>query len=281
MKKPLYQLFTSVVLCAALACGGNHDNASNESSADTTAMEEVEEPVMLEAGGIKVSEADIAKEYQDAILTLNGPTADQVTAAGPQTFSFGVENYELAVQTDGAADRHCANSGKGQHIHFIVNNGPYAAHYNPEFEGELLEGNNVVLAFLSRSYHESIKTSSAHILTNFVVGEDAEDDFDMSEEHLFYSRPKGSYTGHDAHKILLDFYLINTELSSNGNKVRATINGNEFILPKWAPYFVEGLPMGENTFRIELIDADGNVIDGPFNDSGDRIVTLAEEAPEA
>jgi hypothetical protein len=215
----------------------------------------------------------------DAKLSLTSPTADQVTAAGPQNFSFTVENYELATQTEGADHRHCANSAKGQHIHFIVNNGPYAAHYEPEFEGELMEGNNVVLAFLSRSYHESIKTQTAHVLTNYVVG-DVDDEFDPTAEHLFYSRPKGTYTGKDTEKILLDFYLINTKLAANGNKVRATIDGKVFVLPKWAPYFVEGLGMGEHTFRIELIDANGNPVSGPFNDSGDRTITLEAAAAE-
>jgi hypothetical protein len=29
---------------------------------------------------------------------------------------------------------------------------------------------------------------------------------------LFYSRPKGLYTGDDINKVMLDFYLINAEM---------------------------------------------------------------------
>jgi hypothetical protein len=275
MKKPIYHLVLPIAVAFAFSCG-NHETGDATSDTDTLVVEEeaVMEPVVLEVEGIKVYEADLAKTFQEAQLSLNSPTADQVTQTGKQHFSFAVANYELAKQTEDAAHRNCANSAKGQHIHFIVNNGPYAAHYEPEIDGELMEGNNVVLAFLSRSYHESIKTKGAHVLTNYVIGE-VEDEFDPTAEHLFYSRPKGSYTGTDAQRILLDFYLINTKLSANGNKVRATIDGKVFVLPKWAPYFVEGLEMGEHSFRIELIDAAGNVVEGPFNDSGDRVITLA------
>ena len=72
-------------------------------------------------------------------------------------FGFEVTNYELGVQTEDATTRGIANSGKGQHIHFILNNGPYSAHYESVFSKSLNVGNYVMLAFLSRSYHESIK----------------------------------------------------------------------------------------------------------------------------
>jgi len=58
---------------------------------------------------------------------------------------------------------------------------------------------------------------------------------------------------------------LNTELSTDGNKVRVTINGEEFIITEWAPHVIKGLPMGEVSIDLELIDAEGNGIKGPFN----------------
>jgi hypothetical protein len=43
----------------------------------------------------------------------------------------------LELQTIKEFDYELANSAKGQHIHFIVNNGPYSAHYSNNFEKEL------------------------------------------------------------------------------------------------------------------------------------------------
>ena len=54
-------------------------------------------------------------------------------------------------------------------------------------------------------------------------------------------------------------------------------NGTEFIFTEWVPYLVEGLAPGQVDISLELQDAQGNFIPGPFN-SVTRTVTL--EAPE-
>ena len=183
-------------------------------------------------------------------------------------FSFDVSDYELGAQTINNVESQLANSGKGQHIHFIVNNGPYSAHYINNFKKKLNNENNVILAFLSRSYHESVKNPNAFILTQ--IGESK---IDLNNEFLFYSRPKGTYKGKDTEKLLLDFYLINTGISPEGNKVKATINDTEFIITEWAPYYLQGLPKGEIKIKLELINSKGELVDSPFNPSI-RSVTL-------
>ena len=122
--------------------------------------------------------------------------------------------------------------------------------------------NNVILAFLSRSHHESVKNQNAYILTQI-----SDEPIDLNNEFLFYSRPKGTYRGKDTKKVLLDFYLINTEISPNGNKVRVTIDDSIFIIDEWVPYYIEGLSNGETQIKLELINSDGNLIDVPFNPS--------------
>ena len=184
------------------------------------------------------------------------------------TFSFDISDYELGAQTINNIENQLANSGKGQHIHFIVNNGPYSAHYINNFKKKLNDNNNVILAFLSRSYHESVKNSNAFVLTQ--IGENK---VDLNNEFLFYSRPKGTYKGKDTEKLLLDFYLVNTTISPGGNKVKATINNTEFIITEWAPYYLQGLPKGEIKIKLELINSEGKLVDSPFNPS-ERTVIL-------
>ena len=183
-------------------------------------------------------------------------------------FSFDISDYELGAQTINTVENQLANSGKGQHIHFIVNNGPYSAHYTDEFKKKLNDNSNVILAFLSRSYHESVKNPNAFVLTQ--IGEEK---VDLNSEFLFYSRPKGTYKGNDTEKLLLDFYLINTTISPEGNKVKATINDTEFIITEWAPYYLQGLPKGNVKIKLELVNSEGELIDSPFNPSI-RNVTL-------
>lgn len=177
-------------------------------------------------------------------------------------FSFDISEYELGAQTINNIENQLANSGKGQHIHFIVNNGPYSAHYTNNFKKKLNDNSNVILTFLSRSYHESVKNPNAFVLTQ--IGEDK---IDLNNELLFYSRPKGTYKGKDTEKLLLDFYLINTKISPEGNKVKATINDTEFIITEWAPYYLQGLPKGEVKIKLELLNAKGELVDSPFNPS--------------
>jgi hypothetical protein len=226
----------------------------------------------IEKNGIKLSIAPVSPAYADATLSLKAPDLSQPLKAGKTKFEYKVDNFELGGQTPGGG--HCANSEQGQHIHYILNNAPYTAHYEPFVEAELTEGKHFLLSFLSRSFHESIKNGTAYIAKQVNVGNATGEDFDMSAPHLFYSRPKGKYVGHDTHNLLLDFFLLNADLSDEGYKVRATINGAEFILPVWTPYLVEGLKDGEHTFKIELIDANGNLVPGPFNDSGERMITI-------
>ena len=213
---------------------------------------------------ITIHKVEGSPEYLNAKINLNKPLA---TEDGYE-FSFDVISYELGIQTLKNFDYQLANSTKGQHIHFIVNNDPYSAHYSEKFSKKLEGDSNVILAFLSRSYHESVKNKNAFVLTQ--VGEDK---IDLNKEFLFYSRPKGTYEGLDTEYLLLDFYLVNTEISSNGNKVKATIMNTEFIIDEWAPYYIKGLPKGEIKIKLELIDASGNLIDTPFNPS-ERIVVL-------
>ena len=206
---------------------------------------------------ISLTKLQGSPDYDEAKLTLNGFDESN------NQFNFEVDNYELGIQTDNKFKFKLANSAKGQHIHFIENNGPYSAHYTNKFQKKLKDGNNVILAFLSRSHHESVKNPNAYVFTQIGEGEK----IDLEKQFLFYSRPKGTYTGEDTEKLLLDFYLVNTSLSPDGNKVRVTIQDSEFLIYEWAPYIIGGLPKGEITIKLELLNSTGRLIETPFNPS--------------
>lgn len=246
-------LLSTVGLLAA--CGGN---AAKD--------EKKTEPEAPAAPAITLSKVVDSPDFPNAKLVLESPANGERLDTGNIAFDFTIEgNYEIGAQTLDAEVKGCANSAKGQHIHLILNNKPYTAHYGEDFNRKIMyPGHYVALSFISRSYHESIKTPDAYVVSQFSVGVEHEEK-DLSGEHLFYSRPKGTYKGADTKNIMLDFYLVNTEISAEGNKVKATINETEFIIDEWVPYFIEGLPMGENTIKLELIDAQGNPIPGPFN----------------
>ena len=213
---------------------------------------------------ITITKLEGSPKYENSkISSVNATKNDSI-----YSFSFEIENYELGAQTINNVNNDLANSAKGQHIHFIVNNGPYSAHYNQDFSADVNDG-DVVLAFLSRSYHESVKNPNAYFLTQF--GENQS--YDLTNEFLFYSRPKGTYKGKDTKKLLLDYYLVNTDISPTGNKVKATINDVVFLIDEWTPYYIEGLPLGEISIKLELVNNDGVLIETPFTPS-ERTVIL-------
>ncbi len=265
---------------ALTSCGGGEGAKTetdmvDEEPMETVNTEEMGSGEMMEKDGIKVMAFTSSPKFENASLKTKSPKMGDMLKAGKVVFDYEVQGYELGVATSDAGTNGLANSDKGQHIHAILNNEPYMAEYKPGFEKDLEPGRYILLSFLSRSYHESVKNPAAMDIIQFMVGDTDAEPADLNAPHLFYSRPKGSYKGADAKKLLLDFYLVNADLSADGYKVRATLNGTEFMLTTWSAYVVEGLPMGDVDVKLELLDANGNSVKSPFNPA-ERTVTLEE-----
>lgn len=180
------------------------------------------------------------------------------------TATISGSTYKLGEQTSDAGQKFCANSKEGQHLHVIVDDQPYAAKYEPQFAFDIPDGEHYLLTFLSRSYHESLKTPNAYQAAKVTVANNAiMTSAPIEGPMLFYSRPKGLYSGTDADKVMLDFFLVNTDLS--GYRVEADINGEKHLLDKWQPYYIEGLPEGDNTIKLSLVDTSGALVNVPLN----------------
>ncbi len=231
---------------------------------------EVAKAIVLENKGLTLTEVVNSPAFLDSKLLLKSPKLDESFEQGATKFEFSVKSsdYVLGANSSDSKTKMCANSDKGQHIHVIVDNHPYEASYDTNYtlKDQLQKGNHVALAFLSRSYHESIKHKNAYALTQFTVGDEDMDKIDLNAPHLFYSRPKGEYKGADTENVMLDFYLVNTTIAKGGNYVQVTINDTvEFKIEKWAPYLIKGLPLGDNKIEIQLMDNAHKLIAGPYN----------------
>lgn len=251
-----------LVYSVMVSCGNDAENTSELTINDSTQTQvetvigeaKVIEPVkddevvVLEKDGITLTE--IKAEPSEAELTLN-------------TNSFKEGKNHLTFSVNGVSD---------YNISYLANNYSLSQFSSDVFEMEFLYGNNVFLAFLTDRNNIAIKSNKGSVLKNAVVG-DMENMFDMNQPHLFYYLPQASGV-----EPILDFYLVNTTLAENGNKVKVTINQTEFIINKWAAYQISELPKPENTIRIQLIDKEGNLIEGPFNDSGERSFSLINKS---
>lgn len=254
----LVNCFLLFVVAFLMSCGGNEISNNEVLGNDTLAVEvntvvgeakiiepiKDEEVVVLENNGIALTE--IKAEPSAAVLILN-------------TNQFKEGKNKLSFSVNGVSD---------YNISYLSNNYYHTQFSSDVFEMEFMYGNNVFLAFLTDKNNIAIKSNKGSVLQNAIVG-DMEDMFDMNQPHLFYYLPQARGV-----EPILDFYLVNTALAENGNKVKVTINQTEFIINKWAAYQISGLPKSDNTIRIQLIDKGGNLIDGPFNDSGERDFNL-------
>jgi len=214
-----------------------------------------------------------SQKYPDAKIS------NMTYKEGKFSFDVGGDLYSLGTQTPDAPQKMCANSGKGQHIHLIVDDKPYAAKYMSSFEHDVADGTHHTLAFLSRSYHESIKTRDAFIAEKIEVKDKSITSREtIDEPMIFYSRPKGTYIGDDTKKVMLDFYLVNGSLSG-GKFVTANINGEDHKIEKWQPYYIEGMPMGENTITLSYHEKDGTLVSAPNNPVSRTFSLKADPTP--
>jgi hypothetical protein len=249
----------TLLIVLLIACKPSSDNqtSTDDQENPTQVSEETTQTVQKKYRLLPFS---VSEQYLDAKILFRG------YKNGKFNFDVQSKTYKLGVQTPDADQKMCANSDEGQHIHLIVDNAPYAAKYVEDFTYDIEDGSHYILAFLSRSYHESIKTPDARVAMKAEVKDKTIVSTDMIREPmLFYSRPKGTYVGKaNTDKVMLDFYMNNANMVE-GYKVVADINGEEHVIERWEPYYIEGLPMGKNTITLTLVDDAGNKIDTPLN----------------
>ncbi|MEL6637535.1 MAG: phosphopeptide-binding protein [Bacteroidota bacterium] len=271
--RTFFYLFALCLVFNSCQSGGDSTEAAGEESTPATE----EKAASADTGNKKYTLTPFSpsQAYPDAMIM--GMTYQD----GRFDFDVKGEAYQLGAQTPDAGQKSCANSAKGQHIHLIVDDQPYAAKYEASFEHDVADGDHYILAFLSRSYHESIKTNAASRVRKVTVANKsiAEETTVEGTPLLFYSRPKGTYKGKaNTDKVMLDFFVYNATLGDDV-MVKADINGEEHIITQWQPYYIEGLPMGENTITLTLADKSGQTIETPLNPVT-RTFTLAVDEAE-
>jgi hypothetical protein len=263
-----YTLLTLAVSCSIFVASCGNSNSSN-GSATATDTTKATPPAPVALASVSAS-----PEFPNASLTISSVKADKAGKDSAKViFNFDVKNYELKMQTSDNGSKLCNNSDKGQHIHFILDNTPYKALYDPTNDVTLPNNTeHYLVAFLSRSYHESIKSKGAAVVYHFKI--DEKGNLKKLEEPktpmITYSRPKGDYAGKDTTNVLLDFYIWNCTLSPDGYKVKADIANEDkpaqqltVTIDKWEPHFIQNLCTGKCKVSLTLLDKDGKQVEGP------------------
>lgn len=243
-----------------------------------------------EAGGLELVPGERSEAtFPDAAVSIEAPPEGAVVDTASPGVRLSVEGFELGVSTPGADRRGLALSGKGQHVHLILDNEPYQAVYDAAgpvrlAAGPLEPGVHVLRAFASRQWHESVKSPGAFDVTHFFVGDTTGEGVDTrvpygpGEPLLTYSRPKGSYEGADADSVMVDFYLRDAEPGPDGHRVRLTVDDTtSWVIEEWAPHYLVGLGDGEHEIRLELLAPDGQPVPGTLS-TAERTISVTREA---
>jgi hypothetical protein len=239
------------VSCAA----GNSDNTST--TATTTVTPPATQTLTLVPRPQKILDLMKARGEQDEakpVVKIVSPAKDSVVNGSKVELKL-----DLSGDLKGYMPHKDPATGKGNHIHVILDNQPYEAYYELGQPFELrnvIAGKHTLRVFPSRPWHESYKNDGAFQMVAFTVkgGGDASKptttnsgqtmsnnnsspsattpregkDFasstagevESSRPLLTYSRPKGEYKDADADPIMIDFWLTGAKLKGDGGEYR-------------------------------------------------------------
>ena len=272
LKNLLHPLFVGcLILGFALGLGGCSDSNANvlvdlvglaaqPQPKNLVNLQEVAPPPLLQDLG------SVLDTYQPQLKIID-PVPNAILDDTTIAVSFDLQDYPLFKNPD---------FGLGPHIHVFLDDRPYTAIYSTA-EPLILEnidpGTHTIRAFASRPWHESFKNEGAYAQVTFhVLTETGNNAPNPALPLLTYSRPQSTY---GAEPILLDFYLTNAPLhflaSADGAdkvvdwRIRATINGESFLIDRWEPIYLTGFKEGQNWVKLELLGEDGEPLDNAFN----------------
>lgn len=219
-------------------------------------------------------------------LHITFPANNAMKSGSPVDVQIHVEGFPMRIESEFPRKDELENSGEGQSVRIVVDNNGYFQvnealidtidddedYYDSVLDVkvpfDLEPGLHVMRAFPVRSYGESLKGDGCFAAVQFYYDSRQNNQhFDLRKPYLTYNEPQGTYQYREDKPILLDFYISNCELSSDGYKVRVTIDGtNRKVITDWHPYYVYGLDKGSHTVRLELLDSQNKSVPGPLND---------------
>ena len=249
-------------------------------------MATIAKPEMESQEKIRVLPVQRTPESNSIALSISMPQNGELKAKNPVWVQFRLDGYPLGAGSPSDRVREVALSKAGQTVHVIIDNHPYfevnepsvdpfnedGYYYDTSYKFEipykLGEGMHTIRMFPARSYGEGLKNEGTFQSVYFYVGsKTGKPEVDFSGPYLTYNEPGEGISLKEAQPVLLDFYIKNCELSSDGYKILLTLDGNtKRTLTHWQPYYIYGLTKGKHQIRLQLVDSSGQVVGGSFND---------------
>jgi hypothetical protein len=247
-------ILITVGLLLVAACSSGNDNHTTATTTVTPPPSQRLTVVPRPQSILDLMKQRGEQDQAKPILKIVTPAKDAVINGSTVTVKL-----DLSGDLKGYMPHKDPATGKGNHIHVILDNQPYEAYYELGQPFELrnvIAGKHTLRVFPSRPWHESYKNDGAFQMVMFTVkgGGDAAKptttntgqtmannnssptpttpregkdmasstagDVDPAKPLLTYSRPKGEYKGADADPIMIDFWLTNAKLKGDGGDYR-------------------------------------------------------------
>ena len=204
----------------------------------------------------------VLDQYQPQIKIIS-PKAGELLSDNTVTVNFQLQ--DLPIYKD-------KTLGLGPHLHLVLDDQPYQSIYKsnePIVLKDLQPGTHTVRIFAASPWDEAFKNDGAFARVTFDVLTKTDDNRPQTQKPLLtYNQPQGTY---GAEPILLDFYVTNAPLHLIAQesdvdavqdwKVKATVNGQSFLLDRWQPTYLKGFKPGKNWVQLEFIDEKGNRVE--------------------
>lgn len=268
MRKLLSFLMAGVLALSLVACGDRPESPPSTKNINLTKTQlsgsivEVAPPTAIQ----QLSQSLAVYQPQVSILS---PKGDQILQDTTVTVELMVQDLPIFQDSD---------LGMGPHLEVILDNLPYTMVYDlkqPLVFADLAPGTHTLRVVAATPWHESFKNEGAYAQTTFhIFTKTTDNNPDSALPLLTYSRPTGSY---GAEPIMLDFYLNNAPLhlvaQENPDdaiadwRIRATVNGQSFILDRWQSIYLKGFKPGKNWVQLEFLDEQGNPVKNVFNNT--------------
>lgn len=213
-----------------------------------------------------LNQLEVDQDIENVQLDITQPADGEVIDNGDEvTVEFDLNNYRAGEEI-------------GQHVHVIVDNEPYIAHYNadkPLVLKDLSEGTHTLRVFPARHYHLSVKAPDAYDTIYFHVGKKDNDfEFDRTEPYITYSRPKGTYKRDAADKLLLDFYAQHVDIGDDAYVEYQIDDRTPRRLDEWRPVILPNLEPGKHDVTLRLVDESGELIENGGYNKTTRTITV-------
>jgi hypothetical protein len=266
-----------VLSTLAASCGGGEPTpvAPTEPTAAAATASATAAPT-AEAASAPVYDVDLLEDR-------NAPQPDKLPSVRVDTPGYdssitpgAVESYKVRYKIG-----NWASMPKGAYVQFILDDVPAAPVTDPATEVKLTdlaggkplgEGEHLLVAYVARDNHESIKGEGTIAIRRFWIGKKLPSDWSYSDDPLLVlGRPHGTYQGSDSRYIKIDLFVLNAELGKGHRAILKVTGpgipegGLSHRLEQWVPMLLTKAHEGEYRLKIELRDAKETLVPAPYN----------------